>query len=488
MPRATTARLIKTLAAASLIGLLAGCQPPPAPANATPLPDEEATALMYALSEGEGPAEARRALDAVVQSGDQRFVAVLIELLRFNQLDVVAGAGFEAHVEALERLSGEHFGGDWPAWVEWYGATDLTPPPGFTTWKGELLARIDPQFAEFLRDEYPSRIRAEEIQWGGVAVDGIPPLDYPQHVRPEEATYLSPEDAVFGIAVGDEARAYPLRIVDWHEMVNDVIAGQFFSLAYCTLCGAAIPYVGRTADTIYTFGTSGLLYRSNKLMYDRQTHTLWNQLTGEPALGALADSDLQLEFLPVVLTTWADWLEQHPETYVLSLDTGYQRPYETGAAYGDYFASPDTMFPVWQRSDLLDDKAQVYALTLDGVPRAYPVEALAQAGVVNDTVGETAVVLVAGRGTVTVRGASRFGGEVNYSSGAEVRAYERGDHSFSPGPTPDRVIDEEDREWQVTEEALIGPGGEMAPRVSGHLAYWFGWYAMFPQTQVYGTD
>jgi hypothetical protein len=173
---------------------------------------------------------------------------------------------------------------------------------------------------------------------------------------------------------------------------------------------------------------------------------------------------------------------------VLSNDTGHLRPYETGAAYGDYFASPDTMFPVGQRSDLLDTKAQVYALNLDGLPKAYPVDALAREGVVNDTIGATGVVLVAERGLVTTSGLTVFGSEVTYQSGAEVRAYRRGEHAFRPGPTPDSVIDEEGQEWQVTEEALIGPDGETSLRISGHLAYWFGWYAMFPETLVYGID
>jgi hypothetical protein len=94
---------------------------------------------------------------------------------------------------------------------------------------------------------------------------------------------------VFGVAIGGQARAYPLRIVNWHEMVNDTIAGVPVSLAYCTLCGAAILFDARAPgrDTPFTFGSSGLLYRSNKLMYDRQTGSLWNQFTGRPVLGAL---------------------------------------------------------------------------------------------------------------------------------------------------------------------------------------------------------
>jgi hypothetical protein len=274
--------------------------------------------------------------------------------------------------------------------------------------------------------------------------------------------------------------------MDWHEMVNDVVGGVPVSLAYCTLCGAGIAFDGRAPDgNSYTFGSSGFLYRSNKLMYDRETNTLWNQLTGEPVLGELADEDIHLSILPVVLTSWSDWLAQHPDTKVLSLDTGYERPYELGAAYGDYFSDDDTMFPVWQRSNELPDKSRVYALYLDGVPKAYALQRLVDEQVVNDTLGETPIVLVAQRGTVLVDGFNQRAGSVTYESGGEVRVFERGVHSFSAGHQPGSLIDEQGNSWQVSEEKIIGPEGEFAGRVNGHLAYWFGWYAFFPNTLVY---
>ncbi len=221
-------------------------------------------------------------------------------------------------------------------------------------------------------------------------------------------------------------------------------------------------------------------------MYDRQTHSLWNQLTGEPVLGRLAGRGVSLEILPVVLTTWEAWLLQHPDTEVLSLETGYERLYLPGAPYGDYFASDRTMFPVWQRSDLLPTKARIYAVRVDGVPKAYPVDRLLDEGVVNDFIVETAIVLVASRGRIAVEGVSLREGAVTYDAGAEVRAYFRGDETFRLGPGPDEVLDSQGRIWRVTETALLGPEGELAPRMSGHLAYWFGWHTFFPTTLVYG--
>lgn len=451
----------------------------------TPFDAEETETVLYALILGDRGI-ASEALARVAARQDQRFVPVLIELLRARQIGLITLA-YRDILDALEGHTGQTFGDDWPAWIEWYGATDITPPPGFTGWKGELLSRIDPGFAEFLQDDYASTIRVEEIQWGGVVVDGIPALDQPAMRSAADADYLSDADAVFGMEINGDARAYPLLILDWHEMANDTIGGVPVSLAYCTLCGAAVAYDGRASDGVtYDFGSSGFLFRSNKLMYDRQTRTLWNQLTGQPVLGPLVGSGVQLDLLPVVLTTWGEWRTQHPDTQVVDIDTGFNRPYSAGAAYGDYFAAAETMFPVWQRSDLLATKDQIYALTLDGVPKAYPIVALTEAQVVNDRLAEQDVVLVATRGRVEVEGDSRRAGPVTYSAGAEVRAYVRSGQEFVAAEGTDALIDSQNGRWQVTESALIGPNGEELERLPGHLAYWFGWFAFFPNTLVYG--
>jgi hypothetical protein len=253
------------------------------------------------------------ALEAVLNARDQRFVSVLVEVMRGIEVGMLLGTDYDTTVSALETLSGQSFGANWPAWVEWYGGTDLSPPPGFSAWKGDVLTFIDPRFADFLNDDATSDIRVEEIVWGGVSVDGIPALDNAPMVPADQAGYLLGGEPVFGVAINGDTRAYPLRILDWHEMANDVVGGVPMSLAYCTLCGAGIAFDGRASDGgTYDFGSSGFLYRSNKLMYDRQTRTLWNQLTGEPVLGELVGANVELELLPVVLTSWEDWLAQHP--------------------------------------------------------------------------------------------------------------------------------------------------------------------------------
>jgi len=457
----------------------------PSQASAYTLSDQQATDLMFQMTQG-SQSEVLEALDAALAANDQRFISVFIEILRANQLGLLDSSTVRAIIGDLEKLSGQTFGADWASWVEWYGKTELKPPPGFTGWKGQLLGRIDPGFEDFLQDDFPANIRTEEILWGGVVIDGIPALNNATMIQASEADYLEPDEPVFGISINGDQRAYPLRILDWHEMANDVVGGVPVSLAYCTLCGAGIAYDGRASNgETYTFGSSGFLFRSNKLMYDHQTRTLWNQLTGVPVLGVLAGSDVKLSLLPVVVTAWEAWLDQHPDTLVLDINTGYSRPYVPGAAYGDYFSSDDTMFPVWQRNNLLSTKDRIYALQIEGIPKAYPLDILKEEQVINDTVGSTEIVLIATRNEIVVDGTNYRTGTVTYNAGGEVRAFDRQGKVFSPSPDANIVLDSSGNPWQITEEALIGPDGEQAPRINGHLAYWFGWFSFFPKTLVY---
>ena len=448
-------------------------------ATGTTISDGRTAELLDMLLDNSSTASA--ALTEIVAAEDHRFTAVLIELLRARQFARIPGLVAE-YGQALDDLTDQGFGSDWPRWVEWYGTTDLRPPPGFTGWKGRVLGRTDPEYAQLLRDDTPSAVRTEEVVWGGVPVDGIPALDNPNRVAADEADFLTPEEPVFGIALNGEARAYPLRIMDWHEMANDVIGGVPVSLAYCTLCGAGIALDARASDgKTYTFGSSGLLFRSNKLMYDRQTRTLWNQFTGEAVLGELVGSAVEFERVPVVLTSWQTWTERHPDTTVISLDTGFERPYVIGAAYGRYFTSDTTMFPVWQRRDDLPEKSWVYGLHVGGIPKAYPLETIVADRVVNDRIGDTAVVLVAAGDIVTA-----WPDPIDYQAGAEIRAYDRGEAAFALTSDPDVLKDETGASWHVTEDGLVGPSGQTAPRIAGHLSYWFGWYAFFPRTELHG--
>lgn len=474
----------RALALAAMAGVLAACDPEPEESTQTPVDDDLATRMFKTLRSTASLDELNAAIDEVAASGDQRFVSVLIEVLRAQEIGILPGEGASA-IRALSQLTGlpEQ---PWPVWVTWYATTDLGPPPGFRTWKGRIYSRIDEEFPSFFREDAPSTIRVEEVVWGGVALDGIPALVNARMLPAADAEYITPAELVFGVEINGDARAYPLRILDWHEMANDVVGGVPVALAYCTLCGAGVLFDTRVGDATYEFGSSGFLMRSNKLMYDRTTYTLWNQLTGEPVLGKLADGTIDLKRLPVVVTRWQAWLERHPDTQVLSLETGHLRDYTPGNPYGSYFASPETMFPAGDPAQRLPDKARIYALHIDGQPHALATADVVRERVVNDSVGDTPVVVIAGGPDLKGVGIDRRAGPVVWDAGAEIRAYQRADHTFQPTEGVEQVRDAQGRLWEITEDALVGPDGQTLDRLGGHLAYWFGWVSYFPRTTLYG--
>lgn len=467
-------------------GCGSGEEEEPAPLRAdaaSALPDDAARELYGPLGSGESE-RMQAALARITEAEDRRFIAVLIELLHLGQMELVPLPAYNELVVALERLSGESFGGDWFAWAEWYAGTELEPPPGFLGWKGGMLARIDPAYGELLAEERTSRLRVEEIQWGGVRTDGIPALDAPKRIPADEAGYLEAGEPVLGLVVGGEARAYPLRILDWHEIVNDRFGDLPVAVTYSALCGSGIAYEARAGGRPLSFSTSGLLYRSNKLMLDRGSRTLWSQLTGRPVLGPLADEELRLEARPVVVSTWEGWRTRHPGTTVLAAETGFDRDYAPGKPYGHYFASSESLYPVHLGRAALAPKERVFGVRASRGAKAWPLDRLLAEEVLNDGAGGTPLVLVAREERIRVEARGPRGGELRYDAGAPVRAYRRGARRFRPGPGPGTLRDEEGRRWRVTEEALLGPGEQRAPRAAGTLAYWFAWQAFHPETAL----
>ncbi len=327
----------------------------------------------------------------------------------------------------------------------------------YLRFKQALFAGQFTDMAQMMDPDAPLTIDPREVMWGGVRVDGIPPLESPAQLFPEQAAdWLNDSDEVIGIEINGDARAYPIRIIAWHEMVNDTIGGVPVSLAYCTLCGSAILYHGRVGAEVYRFGTSGLLYRSNKLMYDRTTRTLWNQFSGKPAWGSLVGQGIRLEILPVVLTTWGDWHARHPDSTVLSLDTGFARDYGPGVAYAEYNSSPNTWFNVPIRDERLAAKDHVYVVRVEESLTAYPTAVLASRTLVEDEVGGLAIVVVA------------------TANGKGGRSYEAGDVRFAlADPVANTLTDTDGGVWSIREDSLQGPNGATLPRVSGHNAFWF---------------
>jgi len=528
---------------------------------------------------------------AIGNSGDPLYIAPLLDIGYF----VRGGSNSTVVLEALQNLTGEPLALGWRGYFEWAGENDIALPDGYAVFKGKLYGTLlDNNFERFFQPGVmdTARVNLSEAVWGGVLVDGIPSLVNARQITPEAAaaegedltgfcrdgdcSYPAEDELVFGVYINGDARAYPLRLLNWHEMFNDVIGhtpmldapdgeqvcnfraptefsavavdgdwvqiigvsagcpesgwisadsiewldsdletvqaelpsvdealaeedgvvgnveGMPVMLAYCTLCGAGILYDstipdlsyvdadGETVelgDTVLEFGSTGMLMRSNKLMYDRNTDTVWNAITGEPAFGQLATSDVVLDVLPVVVIDWASWLEEHPDTSVLSLDTGFRRNYTNGGAYEDYFNNPEfIMFPVWQQdTSAQQNKEMIFALTIDGQHKAYPLATILPEEVVNDTLADQDVVII-----------SQATPDRDFfePGGAAVRAYASDGMTFSAGEDG-TIVDGDGTIWEITEDALISEDGDTLERLGGHLAFWFGWYSFNPDTLVY---
>jgi len=222
----------------------------------------------------------------------------------------------------------------------------------------------------------PAAIDAKQILPGGPPRDGIPALDDPAHV-PASAGGWDDAEVVIGVMAGGEARAYPLAVLVWHELVNDTLGGQEILVSYCPLCGTGMVFDRRVAGASRRFGVSGLLYRSDLLLYDRETESLWSQISSEAVTGPSRGQRLRL--LRARVLPWGEWREAHPETRVLSRETGHARRYGS-SPYGDYASSERLLFPVPS-----DRRYHPKALTLGlrlagGAARAYPAQELQRAG------------------------------------------------------------------------------------------------------------
>lgn len=378
-------------------------------------------------------------------------------------------------LQFLERRTGKRFDPQLRGWRAWMWSLPYDPHPEYGEFKGLVYSRIDSRMSRFFPPGAKALIRLDEIDWGGVTVNGIPPLYYPKVIPARDAGYLKDGHVVFGLVVNGEARAYPKRILAWHEMARDRVGKVELHVVYCTLCGTVIPYESVAANRTWRLGTSGLLYRSNKLMFDEETGSLWSTLEGRPVVGELVDRGIELTSRPVVTTTWGEWKALHPTTTVLSLDTGHERDYSEGAAYRDYFSHDNLYFQVPGDDRRLKNKAEILTFRVRPVAGgvAQPV-AIAQ-----DLLRRTRVypLEVDGRRFLVItspRGSNRV-----YALGSATVA-------FQSSPASDEVVvDGDGRRWRITEEALVPPDGTglgSLPRVAAQRAFWFGWRAQYPET------
>jgi len=283
-------------------------------------------------------------------------------------------------------------------------------------------------------DVSDASIPADEIFKGGPPRDGIPALTDPKYIDPAEASFLSGNDRVMGVMIEGRAHAYPIGIMNYHEIVNHSTRDSQWLVSYCPLCGTGMVFDANVDEQALTFGVSGLLYNSDLLMYDRQTESLWSQIEARAVSGPLKGTELEL--MPSQLTTWKAWRQQHPDTRVLSRETGHRRNYDS-TPYGNYKESKTVFFPISERDDRFHPKAWVIGMTSGNKARAWPFEELE--ATVKETIRET----FDGRSLV-----------IHY--------------------------DAENRSARITSET-----GEEIATTTG---FWFAWHAFHPDTEVFTAD
>lgn len=325
----------------------------------------------------------------------------------------------------------------------------------------------------------------EEIASGGVARDQIPPIDDPVFTSVAEAEKLiAPTEPVISLTVGGERRAYPLAILIWHEIVNDTIAGRPVAVTYCPLCDAALVFDRRVAGRVLDFGTTGLLRFSDLVMWDRQTESWWQQLTGEGIVGVYAG--YRLDLVPAQIVSWADFKAAFPDADVLSRETGHSRDYGRNPYYGYDRVDQSPFLFDGEPDDRLLPMERVAALELDGQPLAFPFTMLEQEGVVNYTLGARGIVVLFQPGTASALDQSRIAesrdvgatGVFESELDGQMLTFRLGADGFTD--------DQTGSVWNVLGQAVSGPlaGQFLTPIVHGNH-FWFAWAAFAPETEVY---
>lgn len=368
----------------------------------------------------------------------------------------------------LNKKTNQNLGFDFNAWYYYLWNKPQELHTDYARFKAEIHKDIDPKFEKYFKDrQLDSHIRLDEIRWGGVVQDGIPPLRKPEMINAEQATYLEDDHIIFGISVNGDIRAYPKRILAWHEMFTDTVGDISVTGVYCTLCGTVILYNNTLGDKTYTLGTSGFLYRSNKLMYDKKTQSMWSTLEGKPVVGPLVGKDIQLDYMSVVTTTWGEWKALHPDTKILSLETGHRRDYGEGVAYQDYFNNDVLMFNTPSVDKSLKNKQSIFAITLE----EYPNEQLA-----------ISTKLLQKKRIYSIKIKDKELTVLTDQNGGN-RLYETGDLVLKKYISAYEVVDSKNNIWKITETHLEN-GSKKLDRVPAFNAFWFGWKAAYPKTKL----
>lgn len=350
----------------------------------------------------------------------------------------------------------------------------------------QAAAQNDHDRREWPRTDFSRRtVDLAEVESGGPPKDGIPAIDRPRFETVREADrWLTRQEPVALVVRSDDARAYPLQILIWHEIVNDLVGGQPVTMTFCPLCNTTIAFDRRLAGRVLDFGTTGKLRFSDLVMYDRQTETWWQQATGEAIVGDLTGR--RLTFLPSQIVSWETYRQAYPRGRVLSRNTGYVRAYGSNP-YTGYDNVNSTPFLYRGPTDnRLPAMERVVAVSLNGEDVAYPFSVLQKARVVHDVVGRVPIVVFYVEGTRSALDASDIarGRDVG-ATGTFSPLLEGRRLTFRPADAGFR-----DREtgtsWNVLGRATAGPlrGRQLKPVISGNH-FWFAWSVFKPETRIY---
>ena len=337
----------------------------------------------------------------------------------------------------------------------------------------------------WLTDFSKHTVTYDEIVSGGPPRDGIPPLDDPKFVTPAAASeWLDDLEPVLAFELNDDARAYPLQIMMWHEIVNDVVGGVPVAATFCPLCNSAIVFDRRLDGVVHDFGTSGKLRNSDLIMWDRQTETWWQQFTGEGIVGELAGKRLRM--LSASLIAYRDFKKAYPGGKILSKETGFARRYGDNPYVGyDRIDNPPFLFNGPLNGKLLPME-RVAALTVAGVDAAFPFSVLEGETVINYAVNGRDLAVFYKPGTLSaldnraIKQSKDIGSTGIFEANVDGRA-------LTFRADGDRILDNETGSvWNILGKAIDGPlnGTKLKPLVHGNH-FWFAWGAFKPDTLIY---
>ena len=324
-----------------------------------------------------------------------------------------------------------------------------------------------------------------ELISGGPGKDGIPAINQPLFVtQAEAAEWLADEEPVIALEINGEARAYPIQILIWHEIVNDSLGGVPVTVTFCPLCNTAITFDRRIYGEVTTFGVSGLLRRNDLIMFDRTRESLWQQITGEAIVGV--DTTKRLTFLPSSIVSWRDFRATFPDAPVLSRETGVSRNYGTNPYRGYDRIGSDTIFRNDEFQDgELDAKERVVAVEIDGEAIAFPFSELSKFMVLDADVAGQPVVALWQSDTLSPFDDSFIVGGRNIGAAAAFSPLVNGERLTFEARDGQIVDTTTGSVWNVLGRAISGPmeGTALEPVLHANH-FWFAWSVFQPETRV----